>query len=689
MPSSTSTQPASILATPIESLDGIGNARAKELRSRGVLTLGDLIEYFPRDYQLERSEQPIANLVADAIQIARGEVVACDYISHGRPRFEATLQDPTGKMSLTWFNGAYLRPRIHPGLILRVQGRVKFFRGLPQMVQPKWETIEPDVPLVGQDMLRAVYPASAKLSSSFIWHTIDKNLDTALAGVQELFTPPLLAKRRLLARRQAMRAIHQPTHWQEAAAARRRLVYDELMLMQIGLVLSRRLRGGRLTAPLMRIDKLLDERIRRRFPFTLTAAQQRSIWEIVRDLQNARPMSRLLQGDVGSGKTVVAVANKLQSALLAPTEVLAEQHYLTLNNLLRDSNVAIELFTNRTKRQSKGSLARHLADGRIHIAVGTQALLQEDLEFANLGLVVVDEQHKLGVRQRAVLKGKGFAPHYLVMTATPIPRTLALSYFADFDVSTLDELPPGRQPIKTRWLKANQADQAYGLVHQQVSAGRQAYVVMPQIDDDGLDEAKSVKTEFERLSKGPLSGLRLAMLHGQMATDQKQQTMNAFRDGQIDVLVATTVIEVGIDVPNATVMVIENADRFGLSQLHQIRGRVGRGSELSHCLLISDAATQDAAVRIGAMTRTNDGFEIAEIDMNLRGPGDFFGTRQHGLPQFKLADITQEIELLHQAKEDALELLARDPNLTQPEHLAMRDALAKQFGESLFLAQVG
>ena len=696
MPSSTSTQPASILATPIESLDGIGNARAKELRSRGVLTLGDLIEYFPRDYQLERSEQPIANLVADAIQIARGEVVACDYISHGRPRFEATLQDPTGKMSLTWFNGAYLRPRIHPGLILRVQGRVKFFRGLPQMVQPKWETIEPDVPLVGQDMLRAVYPASAKLSSSFIWHTIDKNLDTALAGVQELFTPPLLAKRRLLARRQAMRAIHQPTHWQEAADARRRLVYDELMLMQIGLVLSRRLRGGRLTAPLMRIDKLLDERIRRRFPFTLTAAQQRSIWEIVRDLQNARPMSRLLQGDVGSGKTVVAlyamlvaVANKLQSALLAPTEVLAEQHYLTLNNLLRDSNVAIELFTNRTKRQSKGSLARHLADGRIHIAVGTQALLHEDLEFANLGLVVVDEQHKLGVRQRAVLKGKGFAPHYLVMTATPIPRTLALSYFADFDVSTLDELPPGRQPIKTRWLKANQADQAYGLVHQQVSAGRQAYVVMPQIDDDGLDEAKSVKTEFERLSKGPLSGLRLAMLHGQMATDQKQQTMNAFRDGQIDVLVATTVIEVGIDVPNATVMVIENADRFGLSQLHQIRGRVGRGSELSHCLLISDAATQDAAVRIGAMTRTNDGFEIAEIDMNLRGPGDFFGTRQHGLPQFKLADITQEIELLHQAKEDALELLARDPNLTQPEHLAMRDALAKQFGESLFLAQVG
>ncbi|HEX2971780.1 MAG TPA: ATP-dependent DNA helicase RecG, partial [Tepidisphaeraceae bacterium] len=534
------------LDRPIDTLEGIGPTRAREFRALNVHTLGDLLEYFPRDYQYERSECPIAQLVPDAIQIARGEIVACDYVSFGRRRFGATLQDPTGKLSLTWFNGAYLRRLIHPGMILRVQGRVKFFRGIPQIAQAKWEAIEPEADPVGEDLLRAVYPATAKLSSSFIWQVLDKNLDAALAGVEELFSPALLAKRSLLGRKQAFRAIHQPTNWNEAAAARRRLVYDELMLMQIGLILSRRLRGGRITAPVMRIDKLLDERIRRRFPFAMTNAQQRSVWEIVKNLQESRPMSRLLQGDVGSGKTIVAlyamlvvVANKLQSALLAPTEVLAEQHYLTLTNLLRESNVSIELFTSRTKRESKGSLAKHLADGRIHIAIGTQALLQEDVEFANLGLVVVDEQHKLGVRQRAVLKGKGFAPHYLVMTATPIPRTLALSYFADFDVSVLDELPPGRQPIKTRWLRNHQADEAYRFVRQQVAAGRQAYIVVPQIDDDGLEEAKSVKTQYDRLSQGPLAGLKLAILHGQMSTDEKQKTMTAFRDRQIDVLIAT------------------------------------------------------------------------------------------------------------------------------------------------------
>ncbi len=446
----------------------------------------------------------------------------------------------------------------------------------------------------------------------------------------------------------------------------------------------------------MRIDKLLDERIRRRFPFQLTNAQQRSIYEVVKDMQSGLPMNRLLQGDVGSGKTsvavygmLVAVANKMQAALLAPTEVLAEQHYLTLTNLLRESSVSIELFTSRTRRESKGLLAKSLANGKIHLAVGTQSLIQEDIDFANLGLVVVDEQHKLGVRQRAVLKDKGYSPHYLVMTATPIPRTLALSYFADFDVSTIDELPPGRQPIRTRWLGSQQADDAYGFVRTEVAAGRQAYVVMPQIDDDGTEDIKSVIKEHERLNTGLLRGLRLAVLHGQMSTVDKQTTMASFRAGEVDVLVATTVIEVGIDVPNATIMVIENADRFGLSQLHQLRGRVGRGSELSHCVLIGDALNEEAESRLRAMIQTNDGFEIAETDLRIRGPGDFFGTRQHGLPAFKLADLTQELDLLQQAKEDAIALLHDDPNLSQPTHKSVRDALAKQFGDSLPLAQVG
>jgi ATP-dependent DNA helicase RecG len=534
------------------------------------------------------------------------------------------------------------------------------------------------------------------MPSDTIGRIILDNLPVALESIDEWFGSELLRKHRMLARRDAYRLIHVPSNLNEAQQARRRIVYDELMMLQLALGMSKRLRDGRLSAPVLRIDKLLDERIRKRFPFQLTAAQQTAIWEIVKDLQSGRPMNRLLQGDVGSGKTVVAlyamlltVANKMQAAILAPTEVLAEQHFLTLSNLLRESQVTIELFTNRTKRASRGAISKHLAAGKIQLAVGTQALIQEDVEFANLGLVVADEQHKLGVRQRMSLKEMGTSPHYLVMTATPIPRTLALSYFADFGVSVINELPPGRQPIHTKWYKPADAVKAYELLRKQVERGRQAYIVLPQIDESGLDDAKSVKKEFERLSKGPLHGLRLAMLHGQMTTEEKHETMMRFRARDIDALVATTVIEVGIDVPNATVMLIDNAERFGLSQLHQLRGRVGRGSETSHCILLADATTDSAEERLRAMTRTSDGFEIAEMDLRLRGPGEFFGTRQHGLPELKIADITKELELLQVAREDALAILSSDPNLRDPAHRMLREELRLRFGQTLQLAQVG
>jgi ATP-dependent DNA helicase RecG len=691
------TAAGSILTRPVESLDGVGPTRTKSFHQLGVKTLGDLLEYFPRDYQFESSERSISQLVAGDVQTARGEVVAVDYVPvRPRPRFEATIDDGTGKAALVWFHGAYLRTKIHPGMNIRVQGKVGMFRNIPQMANPKWEVVQETTDPIDRSRFRPIYPASGKLPTEVIERIIEGNLDAALAELAEWFSPELLRKHDLPGRREAYRGIHRPADLAEAMKARRRIIYDELMLMQLGLGVGKRLRDGRLTAPVMRLDKLLDERIRRRFPFSLTGAQQNAVWEIARDLQSGRPMNRLLQGDVGSGKTVVAlyamlvgVANKLQSALLAPTEVLAEQHYLTLSNLLRDSSVTVELFTGRTKRGGGSAGLKRLAEGKVHIAVGTQALIQQDVGFANLGLVVVDEQHKLGVRQRAVLKGKGMAPHYLVMTATPIPRTLALSYFADFDVSVIDELPPGRQPIRTRWVRPSQSEGAYGFVREQVKLGRQAYVVLPQIDDNGLDAARSVLQEHKRLSEGPLKGLRLGVLHGQMSTDEKHATMTEFRDGKLDVLVATTVIEVGIDVPNATVMVIDNAERFGLSQLHQLRGRVGRGSELSHCVLISDAAGDVSQARLRAMTSTNDGFEIAEMDLQLRGPGEFFGTRQHGLPEFKLADVTNEMELLQRAKEDALGILAQDPKLARPEHRALRAALAAQFAGTLDLAQIG
>src|SRR5688500_17494854 len=682
---------------PVEDLEGVGPSRAKHLKALGVNNLRDLVEYFPRTYQFESSELTISRLVPEQIQTVRGTIVAVNFITgRGKPRVEATIDDGSEKLALVWFNAAYVRRHVHPGKLIRVKGRVKMRGNMPQMINPHWQEVQDDTAVIEEEKFRPIYPATAGLSSDNIGKIIEANLDEALAGVEEWFEPELLAKRRVIGRRDAYRLIHRPANMGEAQKARRRLVYDELMLMQLGLGISKRLRDGRLTAPILRVDKLLDERIRHRFPFKMTGAQEQATYEILKDLQGGRPMNRLLQGDVGSGKTVVAlyamlvaVANKMQSALLAPTEVLAEQHFLTLKNFLRDSNVAIELYTSRTKRQGRAKLQKQLADGKVHLAVGTQALIQEDVDFANLGLVVVDEQHKLGVRQRATLKSKGLSPHYLVMTATPIPRTLALSYFADFDVSVIDELPPGRQPIETKWIKPKDAGKAYDFVRKEVGAGRQVYVVVPQVEGDGLEDVKSVAQELKRLHDGPLHGLRLAPLHGQMSADEKQQTMAAFRSRAVDVLVATTVIEVGIDVPNATVMLIDNADRFGLSQLHQLRGRVGRGAHTSYCLLLADAATENAEARLKAMTRTTDGFEIAELDLQLRGPGQFFGTRQHGLPEFKMADLTQELALLQLAREDALGILERDPRLAAPVHHGLRAALLEQFGDTLPLAQVG
>jgi ATP-dependent DNA helicase RecG len=686
------------LEQSIDHLKGIGVARATRLREMGLTKVRDLIEYFPRRYQFEAEEMPIADLQADQIHTVRGEITACDYLRGARGgRFEATLTDDTDSLSLVWFNASWLRGKITPGMKIRVRGKVKFFRNLPQMANPTWQPIDDETPLVEESKLRPIYPATADMPSATIEKVFESVIDDASAQMIEWFEPKLLGERRLIPRPEAYKKIHHPDSYAEAYAAHRRLVYDELMLLQLGLGMARRTRGDRLSAPIVRVDKLLDERIRKRFGFELTKAQERCAFDIVRDMQSGNAMNRLLQGDVGSGKTavalyamLVAIANKLQSAILAPTEVLAEQHFNSISRFMAGSGVQVGLFTQRTKKNN-AALRESLAEGQVHIAVGTQALIQGDIDFANLGIVVVDEQHRFGVRQRATLKGKGLSPHYLVMTATPIPRTLALSFFADFDVSTIDQLPPGRQVIETTWMRRDQSAKAYDLVKREVKLGRQAYIVVPKIDDTGLQEADvaSLDKLFETLSNGPLRNLKLLKLHGRMSSEEKQEIMRAFRNKEADVLVATTVIEVGVDVPNATIMMIESAESFGLAQLHQLRGRVGRGTEQSYCILLSDAPTQDAADRMRTMVETSDGFELAEADLKMRGPGDFFGVRQSGLPQLKVADLTQELEMLKVCRDDAQRILNEDPDLKMEKHRGLREEIVRRFGEQLGLAQIG
>jgi ATP-dependent DNA helicase RecG len=462
--------------------------------------------------------------------------------------------------------------------------------------------------------------------------------------------------------------------------------------MELGVTLRKRLKTLNHSAEPLRCSEEIDRRIRKRFPFEMTSAQNRIIGEIVSDLSDTIPMHRLLQGDVGSGKTVlalyaalVAVANRKQVAMIAPTEILAEQHYESLRRYLADSRVRFCLLTGGTPTAERKKIIEGIANGKIGIAVGTHALLEEKIEFNDLGLAIVDEQHKFGVLQRAAVLAKGRTPHYMVMTATPIPRTLALTVFGDLDVSVLDEMPPGRRPVTTKAVPPDRREEAYAFIRRRLDAGEQAFFVYPLVEEDRSDDIKAATEESERLAVGPFDGYSVGLLHGQMPPHHKDDIMRRFREAGIQLLVATVVVEVGLDVPNATVMVIEHAERFGLAQLHQLRGRIGRGSKPGFCLLFADAATEEAKKRIEIMTRTSDGFRIAEEDLRIRGPGEFFGTRQHGLPPLKVANLIEDVDMLLLARRDAAGILKNDPKLSDPKHAPLREALHANFAEVIHL----
>jgi ATP-dependent DNA helicase RecG len=684
------------LSTPVQFLKGVGPARAKIFAELGVKTVGDLLEYFPRDWNFVPEPTKINQMQPNEAVTIFGMIESTDYQSYRRqPLFEAMISDDTGMCRIVWFHGGYLRSQLEPGQIIMASGRVTLYKHQLQLTNPKFFVVDEEHPLSAEYFSGGIYSACKGLTSRQIKRIIAPVLEHLDGLIPEFYEEEFLRNTELIRRKDAFAWIHLPPDEEKLAQAKRRLKYDELFLMQLGLVLRRyKVQHFSNAVPCSCSDKV-NSRIRKRFPFLLTEDQNECISEIVADMSKSEPMNRLLQGDVGSGKTVVAlyaallaVANKMQVAIMTPTEILAGQHFLSIERYLKNSSVKRVLITGGLTGKKRSELLKTISSGEIDIVVGTVALLQADIEFRNLGLVVIDEQHKFGVAQRAQLR-KQTTPHCLVMTATPIPRTLAMTAFGDLDVSIIRHSPPGRGNVITRLVSRRDRQKAYEFIRERLKARKQAYFVYPRITAVEQDsDVKAATDEWEQLSKKVFPEFKVELLHGRMPSAKKQHVMSEFRRGKINVLVSTIVVEVGVDVPNATIMVIEGSDRFGLAQLHQLRGRIGRSEAKSYCFLFAETDNETAKSRLEIMTRSNDGFEIAEHDLRLRGPGEMFSTRQHGLPDLKIASIVDDFDLLMMARKNAFEMVAQDPMLRCAEHKNIRRALLAKFGDAIGLADV-
>ncbi len=689
----------SLLDQPAQFLKGVGPRRAEQLERLGITTARDLLYHVPRRYEDASTVTRIAAAQIGTDVTVIGEVKSKGVLPTraGLRIFQVVLRDETGLIECSWPGQPFLDRTIKKGDLLLVTGPVRFFHG--RQIQPREFVVlgEANDPEGAQGKVLPIYPATDGLSQRVFRNILEQNLDPLLAAAEaeDVFEPAELEEAGLPALRRALESLHRPTSLVETHYGRRRLAYEELFFLQLLHALAHHhattAREGR---AMRRSDRLVGA-LYRRLPFQLTDAQTHALREIFQDLTAARRMNRMLQGDVGSGKTVVALLamllaaeNDYQSALMAPTEILAEQHVRTLRSLLGDMPVNVVLLTGNLNARERKEAYAAIADGSAHLVVGTHALIQEGVRFRDLGLAVVDEQHRFGVRQRLALAEMGVRPDLLVMSATPIPRSLAMTVYGDLDLTVLDELPPGRLRVRTALRDPAARGRVHTFTREQIRAGRQVFIVYPLVEESEKVDLKAATAEYERLKRDVFADLRVGLLHGQLGGDLKDATMRAFAAGEIDVLVATTVIEVGIDVPNATVMVVEHAERFGLSQLHQLRGRVGRGAEESFCILISEGG-QDASLRLNIFVESDDGFEIARADLRLRGMGDFFGARQHGLPAFKFFDPETDDDLLFRARARARALVQTDPALEQPENRRYRDILIRRYGESARLYHIG
>ena len=685
------------LDADVRFVPGVGPTRADEFAVLGIRTVSDLIEHFPFRHETIPKSVGIGELALDETATIVGEIGRVRLRgSVGRRVVTATVVDGTGRCTCRWFHSQYLLEKLHVGQVVRLTGRIELFQENAAMTNPSWEIIdENEDPLAGDvERFVPVYPATGQLPSKRIAGIIAGLLSEVAPQVAEFLPDELREKRKLPLRRTALLRFHQPLQPEDVNVSRRRFAYEEFLLCLLAVQLSRCRRRG-IDAKPIRVSEEIDRRIRRRFPFTLTAGQDRAAGEIRADLARTTPMNRMLMADVGAGKTVVAlyaclaaIAGRMQAIILAPTEVLASQHAGKVDKYLKDSRVRVEFLSGATTKGKRRDLLTRLASGEVDLLIGTHAVLERDVRFRDLGVVVIDEQHKFGVAQRAALRQKGTAPHVLVLSATPIPRTLAMTVFGDLDVSTIDGAPPNRQPIATRLVTPDLEGEAWRFVQQRLAAHEQAYIVYPLVEDSEALPLKSARTEVERLSRGHLKGFALGLLHGKMKSAEKQEVMARFRSGEIQVLVSTTVIEVGVDVPTATVMIVQHAERYGLSQLHQLRGRIGRGSKKSYCLLFAEPSGETATERLNILCETTDGFRIAEEDLRIRGPGELLGTRQHGLPEFKVANLVGDLDLLTQARDDAQDVLRDDANLRDARHAPLRRELMRRYGAVMGLADV-
>ncbi len=670
--------------TPVRYLKGVGPKTAERFEKLGILTLSDLLCHYPRRYLDFSKPYSIAEAPADTECVVKAEVFAKPggrILPGGRRMERITAGDDVSSLEITWFNNPYAAQKLELGQEYYFQGIVTGGMLRRQMVNPQVRTDAQ----VKSSPFEAVYPQTEGLTSSAIAKCVRQLLTHA-----ELLPDPLpsemLKKYRLLSKADAVRAIHCPATEEEAFAARRRLIYEELLVLQLGIGRMKNHGAASTGAPMKKADA---SPFWESLSFSPTGAQRRAVEEILTDMSGETSMNRLLQGDVGSGKTLVAAAAiwaciraGYQAALLAPTEILASQHAENLNRLLSPFGMRVALLTGGMKAAARRTTLAAIRDDEADLIVGTHAILSEGVEFARLGLAVVDEQHRFGVRQRGLLAEKAANPHLLVMSATPIPRTLGLLMYGDLDISILDELPPGRKPVKTRCITGKKRADLYGFLDREIDSGRQGDIGCPAIEDAGGSGLNAGKGYYEDIAKAYLPDRRVGLMHGKLKPKEKAEVMDDFKSGRLDALVSTTVIEVGVDVPNATVMVIENAERYGLSALHQLRGRVGRGAAESWCFLVSDNASESVQKRLKFLCSTSDGFAVAQYDLETRGPGDFFGSRQHGLPTLQIADLMNDTRTLHAAQSEAVALLAEDPLLERPEHALLARQVEQMFDKA-------